>query len=134
MNNQEARKAAIKAAYGEYWSKVKHLVDGDGFLPMETWHNIIGYNGIYGIDIDSKNNIRPGDLIGIETNNGWIRLEGLESLPEEEGNYLFLTESKQEARNHYNPRIQGRDFEYKQLFLEIYTHYKPNEKNTLPVY
>jgi hypothetical protein len=81
MNNQEARKAAIKVAYGEYFDRVEKFIDDNGFLSMETWHNIIGYNGIHGIDIDSKNNIRPGDLIGIETNNGWVRLESGDDLP-----------------------------------------------------
>ena len=133
MSNQEARKEAIKAAYKEYFEKVKHLIDENGFLPLETWHKFIGYNGIKEIDMPRWCQIRPASLQGLETNNGWVRFEDENDLPKEEGQYLFLTKEKKESWNHYNPRIVGDGCRYKQMFIDIYTHYRP-EKHPLPVY
>src|SRR5215217_5695698 len=64
--NEEAKQEAIKKAYGNHYSICKPNSDG--------WGEAIGVDtdkyevrGAYGL--------RPKSLKGIETNNGWIRIQ-----------------------------------------------------------
>ena len=73
---------AIKAAYGEYWDKVKDYIDDDGWFNniehdfyFSEWGNssiVLEYEGSF---------CRPKSLSGIETNNSWTRIESEEDLP-----------------------------------------------------
>ncbi|MDV3636742.1 hypothetical protein CMU84_16450 [Elizabethkingia anophelis] len=85
------KEKAIKAAYGEYWDKVKDYVDEDGWC-----------NAFFGIaardfdDTESKREAwRPKSLSGIETNNSWTRIESEEDLPKDRNieDLLIFTET-----------------------------------------
>ncbi|MCT4156993.1 hypothetical protein HZP35_18840 [Elizabethkingia anophelis] len=75
MNSQNSKNNVIKAAYGEYWDKVKDYIDDDGWFNniehdfyFSEWGNssiVLEYEGSF---------CRPKSLSGIETNNGWISI------------------------------------------------------------
>lgn len=83
MTNLEAKKEAIKKAYGEYWENVKDYVDKNGWcfnrrnvgfkeiISKLSWETKIG-NSYYW---------RPKSLKGKENNNGWIKIESESDLP-----------------------------------------------------
>lgn len=85
----------IKRAYedaGVDWDKISRKVDDNGFADMyyvnPIFTNLAG-NDIESMDADDKHCRfwRPITLKGIETNNGWTRIESEKDLPMEEGTY-----------------------------------------------
>lgn len=98
----ENKQKAIEKAYGEHWETVKNYVDENGNIQL-------GYCGANGIDdakfvvvnsygLNFENGIytnsdsygegfgfwRPRSLQGIETNNGWIKIESEDDLPKDD--------------------------------------------------
>lgn len=76
------------------------------------------YRGLY----------RPKSLQGIETNNGWIKIESESDLPKEFTKYWIIDKS--------DGRMYQREFDKstKEFFLEYSTHYQPIVKPLLPIY
>ncbi|MDV4010014.1 hypothetical protein CMT57_09255 [Elizabethkingia anophelis] len=92
MNSQNSKHEAIKAAYGEYWEKVKDCVRDCGVLidPL-TSADVDQYisenkENLEFIDTDIY---RPKALNGIERNNGWTIIE--DEKPEISGEYWATT-------------------------------------------
>ncbi|MEL7678155.1 hypothetical protein [Elizabethkingia meningoseptica] len=86
------KEQAIKAAYGEYWDKVKDHIDDDG------WFNNIEHDfyfsewGNSSIELEYEGSFcRPKSLYGIENNNSWTRIESEEDLPDKYGQYWVFT-------------------------------------------
>lgn len=73
---------------------------------------------------------RPKSLKGIETNNGWIKIESENDLPKEEGNYMiFHNQDNMQTSETFSKNIVHKLFEYNSI-----THYKPIQKPKPPIY
>lgn len=72
--------------------------------------------------------IRPKSLQGIETNNGWIKIESEEDLPKEEGHYWVYSENKDILADYYE--LNNNSWNNKPRV----THYQPIEKPKPPIY
>lgn len=73
------------------------------------------------------------DLIGIENNNGWIKIESEEDLPKENGTYFTKTRHDDRIRIEIIAceNLDKSDLEW---YKNHYTHYQPIEKPKLPIY
>lgn len=88
MTNLEAKKEAIKKAYGEYWeqltTKSKQIaLLNNGWLHYDL---ITDDTGTLLNCIEMERDIdyyRPKSLKGIENNNGWIKIESEADLPKD---------------------------------------------------
>lgn len=129
MTKQEA----IQRAYGKHWKDVKDHVNEDGWLDKivfeETSLNYSDMNIAFR-HIDNKYCL-PLSLSGIDTNNGWTKIESENDLPKEEGQYFVYNE------------LDG----FIQLFTgnlknavhivygtPLYSHYQPIQKPKPPIY
>lgn len=78
--------------------------------------------------------IRPRILKGIETNNGWIKIESEEDLPKSKGDYWVIWDGKIIIQYWclYNSiaDIQKQNNDW----MKIITHYQPIEKPKPPIY
>ena len=78
----------IKQSYGEHWESVKDYVDENGWFKMDYDIENVFANQFVSCCFESyeKNlpyGIRPSSLKGLETNNGWIKIESEKDLPKE---------------------------------------------------
>ncbi|MDV3685297.1 hypothetical protein CMU45_02745 [Elizabethkingia anophelis] len=90
---------AIKAAYGEYWAGLsneqqKYALENNGWIDVKP--------NQYQMDMftrlkfnKNKHSVRPKSLSGIETNNGWTRVESEDDLPKDRSkeDLLIFTET-----------------------------------------
>lgn len=88
-----AKAEAIRKAYGEYWERF-HTEIQEEVIQLDGWLDWLSLNDLdigelffkifNDIDIDfdyDKERLRPKSLKGIETNNGWQRIDSEEDLP-----------------------------------------------------
>lgn len=144
-----AKQEAIRKAYGEYWhSNLNVQHDGSvpiGLISKDNLHNELqkaieyvfpGFltNEIDIETIDSTQDgyfdvyIRPKSLQGIETNNGWIRIESEEDLPKEDGVYWVYTVDGNRQLRYLE------DFLHNGKINKYFTHYQPILKPEKPIY
>lgn len=132
METLNAKQEAIKKAYAEYWEYVKNNIDENGYLneyflsknSKTIFNNPEIKNKIFGL---RYSNI-PKSLIGIETNNGWIRIESEADLPKE--GYYFVAKNKTVIETSYF--MPDNDFSL--IEWRNITHYQPIEKPKPPIY
>ena len=133
----------IIEAYGDSWNIAKNFADENGwidrykqsaYLNIGEWgkdktpiKNFLGKNDYFGLE--SKNDkYRPKSLHGIETNNGWIKIESEDDLKVKEGYYAV-----------FNTRWKNDEISIIQI-IEPYkldstiTHYQPIIKPQPPIY
>lgn len=109
----------IQEAYGEYWEAAKLQLNDDyssDFLgsPKDWGFNFkIIFTGI------SIFRAIPFELIGIENNNGWIKIESEDDLPKEKELFRFIPCNKFE-----NEFIGWIDFEKQEVFFIDFKYYK----------
>ncbi|MDV3901197.1 hypothetical protein CMT89_08335 [Elizabethkingia anophelis] len=82
---ENAKHEAIKAAYGEYWEKLSEeakdfVLSNDGYVSYWHWSH---FNMDFDFDLKTGGLYRPKSLSGIETNNGWTRVESEDDLPKD---------------------------------------------------
>lgn len=118
MTKQEA----IQKAYGEHWKAVKDYVRADGSLKESVW-KAIGIDNIFH-HYFSIGYYRPKSLQGLETNNGWIKIESEDDLPKIQATYHVILK---------NGNQYMRTFADKSSFFDV-THYQPIEKPQPPIY
>lgn len=122
----ENKQKAIEKAYGEHWESVKDYVDENGWI-KDTNRDRFS-------DLEfhkTKYLMRPLSLQGIETNNGWIKIESEDIYDDwftawvfSEGIILYAT---------WNPNQEywlGTDM----CLIENVTHYQPIVKPQNPIY
>ena len=97
MTPQTPKEIAIEKAYGEYWEQVKYHVDEDGWCHYfcdEGFSSGINPEDAFDYDIKNQNDEyydwRPKSLSGIETNNGWHRIDEV-GLPKDYGDFWLKT-------------------------------------------
>lgn len=122
---QTDKQKAIEAAYGEYWEINKENIDENGWINCFLFPELAG-NGVQE-DSECGFFVRPKSLQGLETNNGWIRIESESDLPKEECQ-CFIIVKGEVFFDYYN----GNDFD---LYVKSYvTHYQPITKPKPPIY
>lgn len=100
---ETAKEKAIREAYGEHWDKVKDFVDDNGYIYEDDakdilWKKLVNgiiHSRIYHVEVDiidrgCYDDMRPKSLQGIETNNGWTRIESEADLPTEQCLYKVI--------------------------------------------
>ena len=126
----------IQEAYGEYWEKLKDSINmHDGYIEGYIINKKLGFTPK---DYEEKfaplvSSYRPKSLQGIEHNNGWIKIESEEDLPEETG--IYFTFSKVSWKPFY--RIDVFTGRLKNSFtngISCFTHYQPIIKPEPPMY
>lgn len=130
MTNEQAKKEAIKKAYREYWSLLKDYINENGWCWNNSFTKILP---VAKKGMDNATYWKPCSIINIENNNGWTRIEPDGSNLPESGSYNFynINNQKDDGENRYI-------FDNKPLtrenFTKWFTHYKPIEKELLPIY
>ncbi|HFK5596397.1 TPA: hypothetical protein ACG0AT_000944 [Elizabethkingia anophelis] len=146
---------AIKAAYGEYWERVKDYVEDNGWIELYSYNcytdtvytdltedlpflKELGYERKY-FNNGHTHYVRPKSLSGIETNNSWTRIESESDLPKEKGDYWVVWNGKiivqywfrDNPDNPYNDMVQNN-----QVFswMQAVTHYQPIETPKPPIF
>ena len=125
----------IKEAWGENWSKIskenqKKALNNNGFVSQY-------FEDLLTIDKRERKlfEIRPKSLQGIETNNGWIKIESEDDLPKDENIVEFWVYDDEEivsAKFMYESKRWYHDVN---LNLRLFpTHYQPIEKPKPPIY
>ena len=127
MTNEKRKQEAIKKAYGDYWDNFSDCVDRNGMANLDrdfTYEDM-------GLELQSNGNWRPKSLDGIETNNGWIRIdENLNHNQEpEKGQYWTIFRNGFIEVSYYDGTREC----YKFWRLN-FTHYQPIVKPNLPIY
>jgi len=132
---QETKKQeAIRLAYGEYWEQVKEYVDIDSGVLRIHISNINDYESL-NLVYREHSRYRPLSLDGIETNNGWIRIESEADLPKNEGCY-FVYSLVNWSPGYRIDIFTGRlsNAVNTETGTPIFTHYQPIVKPKPPIY
>lgn len=135
MTKQET----IKQAYGEYWELIKNHIDENGWVDTQTFSF-----ARKGIEFDfykkrTKSYLgyynRPKSLEGLENNNGWIKIESEEDLPNNSCS-CWIQVKYQYTNTPFWYDFTKKCFVFKGiiLFTNEITHYKPIEKPKPPLY
>ena len=133
MNSKEK---AIELAYvkligQEKFDRIKEFIDDDG------WGNygmVLETNKFEFKDSNSNEFYRPISLQGIETNNGWIKIESEKDLPSDWDKVHFVLKGfeEHEYSGYYN---NGLFWNLNEAYTkEIVSHFQPVEKKPKPIY
>lgn len=132
-----AKQQAIQKAYGKYWELVENEVIEDGYAPYRLLkgHNtdlVFDFKQMHIVYGSSESYVRPKSLAGIETNNGWIRIESEADLPKEYGYYhlIWLDAQNKERNEIYKVDNHGVNCPRSVCI----THYQPIIKPNAPIY
>lgn len=124
MTKQEV----IKQAYGEHWEAVKDYVDENGYCAQ--WPGIRQAINKDFIEFKPWEKWRPKSLKGLETNNGWTKIESESDLPgDRDARYNLCHISK-------DGYLPNESFSILKSFWEtgIITHYQPTIKIEKPLW
>lgn len=125
----EKKLAAICAAYGDAWDKVKDYVDEKGWCDAGYDNHFHGPKEFCAFGTDRW---RPMILNGISRNNGWVRSD--ERLPgESEETILFCEKGIPAGAEHWK-----RGWEFRIMVnrhgADIFTHWRPIDPVKPPIY
>lgn len=88
----------------------------------------------YDIDMSGVGKFRPKSLEGIETNNGWSKIERVEDLPKETDTYWFVSRITGKIMKDYFT-ADSKVSSFHNCQVKLYSHYQPILKpNELPIY
>lgn len=113
----------IKEAWGEYYEKNKDSIDENGYM----LGNYKSYPNIK-FDVEDFTYLQPKSLQGIENNNGWIKIESEDDLPNDNGRYWVIHKCDiifVSVEYFFRKRWES--------ILDV-THYQPIEKPKPPLY
>lgn len=128
MINEELKQEAIKKAYGFGYrgDKINEL---GWFIMKNTESDKPNHNGFSDCDVDiAAFAWRPKSLRGLETNNGWIKIEQDGSNLPKFGYYWVKNSENGEM---YNSTI---DPNRREAMVEYFSHYQPIIKPEPPIY
>lgn len=118
---------AFKKAYGKHWEDVKNDIYKMGWIKTSLWIKL-------GIKLEFTrggfNYRRPVCLDGIETNNGWKKIESFQDLPQDEKALYNLTHIDKSSF------LPSEDFFKVQKLWELglITHYQIIQIPNPPIY
>jgi hypothetical protein len=133
------KQQAIINAYGDYYEDIKDTIIDNGWciptkdlldcISMDTkeFHMVFGSPDIY---------YRPKSLRGIETNNGWIKIESEADLPEQGGDYDIVINGVMKTGVYCKNNkwmVESNDYTKTTQEYQI-SHYKPIVKPNPPIY
>ncbi|MCT3835901.1 hypothetical protein HZQ15_18775 [Elizabethkingia anophelis] len=131
------KQQAIKAAYGEYWDKVKDYVDEDGWCTHPNKNEMFpetddldsGYVSL----LENIDKWMPTPLDRIIDNNGWTRIESESDLPKPKGveDVLVIGETGEITVEN---SMSLNDIEVRRYWLRTISHWQPFIKPNLPLY
>ena len=125
------KQEAIRKAYGEHWAALEMWVNPDGWCRKRRG---IGFEEVKKeIPLDYIGyEFRTASLQGIETNNGWIRIESAEDLPKIWDKIFFVIDTKFIGTGYFD----GTNFwhENESYDASIVSHYQPINKPNPPIY
>ncbi|MFV0195194.1 hypothetical protein OBJ93_06885 [Empedobacter falsenii] len=140
------KEAAIKNAYIEYWEQLsneaqqqalqnngfihqKYLIDSRGsLLDCLDFEWMDTYDSEFGLSIRV---FRPKSLQGIETNNGWIKIESEDDLPNDDAFYYKICVNNKPCNDYSLSIVEIRRCYYN---INNVTHYQPIEEQKPPIY
>jgi len=126
------KEETIKNAYGEHWESLKEFVDDDGWCKKRIEHEermlkkdiidvqIVGHGQYF---------YRPKSLQGIETNNGWKKIESEADLPSLKDELIIFRDE-----SGLTTTWQSDDILETPKYFMRYSHYKIKEKDLPPIY
>lgn len=132
----------IKEAYGDLWEKVKDNIDTDGFVQFKIishgvtnkmhyeWDFDLDYLSVETSGYSPDIKWRPVSLSGIETNNGWTKIESEEDLPKHMIGCDFIVS----GIGFCGYFVDGNFYEATGRLRKNVTHYQPFEKRKYPIY
>ena len=135
MTNEELKQEAIKKAYGEYYNDLRIVIEHTHGWCKQNLKKYFGEDNIQSKIKKESLVYRPISLSGIESNNGWIRIEEDGSnLPKEKTKCHFIIRGFEE--NEYLGYFEFNLFWNKDqaYSLKIVTHYQPIIKPKPPIY
>ena len=124
----------LQESYGKYWVQVKDYVDDNGIIDFSNYKKYLLEFSENMVSYDAKGLFYiPKSIQGIETNNGWIKIESEEDLPTI-GEYFTIA--------NFDNTIVEREFPHPKFSLEFnkvwwlkyITHYQPIIKPQSPIY
>lgn len=128
----------IKEAYGKHWELTNGNLNDDysfDFIGSISDYDL-GFN--FKIIFTGISIFRaiPFSIIGIENNNGWIKIESESDLPEQGGEYVVFRMSKKSTATYCkNDRWMITENDYpKTTFQHGITHYRKKEIIPNPIY
>ena len=138
----ETKEEVIKKAWGKNYEEFKDHIDSDGWAryPHFQKHEMI--EDVRPIEFRSQGtDFRPKSLQGIENNNGWIKIESEEDLPNEDGLECYIIGKYHDAL----PLVavfDSRHGDGKRFYnmngdvwsKDVITHYQPIIKPKPPLY
>ena len=139
----------IQEAYGQHWETVKEFVDDNGWIRhyLGTPLIFLQYHAdnkyLFDNKVENKPDmflvfIRPKSLLGIEDNNGWIKIESEADLPKESyGKYHVFTKEpiySDEPKSQNIEEFWGDDKNKTDWWIKNITHYQPIIKPLTPIY
>ena len=131
----KTKEEVIQKAWGIYWDEVKSNVVGMGINGGWADNDVIHYNEDLGCDSKglefSGTLYRPKSLLGIENNNGWIKIESEKDLPKEIS-WCVLEVFKNNGIT--QAEWWGNDKERSKYWMENISHYRPPVKHKPPIY
>lgn len=124
------KQQAIKAAYGELY--IKHNPDENGWVQWNI-KNDFGEENFESKVKGDKLIYRLKILRGIETNNGWTRIESESDLPKPKGveDVLVIGETGEITVEN---SMSLNDIEVRRYWLRTISHWQPFIKPNLPLY
>lgn len=132
------KEESIRKEYGEYWEQLSQQakkcdLEHNGYIPP-----IISGIGNIPREFVTFNDLcfRPRTIVGIEHNNGWIRIESEEDLPKDQLNGdLFEVGLLDDEGNftHERKRCSGKSVKW-MWDKKLITHYQPIVKPKPPIY
>lgn len=145
------KEEVIKESYLEYWEQLpkeaqEQALTNNGFIHPKylvnekgTLLDCIDFERKTFLDFDEVDNtvlvFRPIALQGIETNNGWIKLESEDDFPEDNVTCLIIDKNFGIISGKWiNAPTEKQQVEAKKYWLENATHYQPIEKPKPPIY
>ncbi|AXF52390.1 MAG: hypothetical protein [Caudoviricetes sp.] len=128
----------IKQEYNKISQKLpndilEYALENNGFISKDTFISFLGYTEWGKSEskrIKTYLHCRLGSLKGLETNNGWIKIQSEGDLPKENAkNYWTITENDKNIKERwFNKFFNEYEGEGK------VTHYQPIEKPKSPLY
>lgn len=144
---ENAKQKAIRLAYvnligEEKYNQIKNKIDENGVCSEMDLELIFGDVFIFDVEeVDAfengydyaVNSWRPKSLQGIETNNGWIKIESEKDLPSEDCDYwcgkMFENGKFYQLSEKRNKQEIAERFK-----TNVITHYQPIVKPLKPIY
>lgn len=131
MTKEEKIKEAWRSNYNEF----SEYIDSDGWARYPHFQKQEMIEDVRPIEFRSQGtDFRPKSLQGIETNNGWIKIESEDDLPKEHDELFEVGLLDNQGNfNHEKKRCSGKSVKWMWV-NKLISHYQPIIKPKPPIY